>query len=308
MSTFTTAKNLEQVARGADVGTWDTPTNSNWGIVDAALGQSVTIGLNNSNVTLSAAQYQCQSIIFNSTLTGGVVVTFPTSFTGPYTIKNLCSGTSAFQIQLGTTAAGGQVIACPPGTSFDCLNDGTNFTFRNFGIVGSYVDYAGPAMPAWTGNCTVSPYLNCDGTTFSSATYPQLATILGGNTLPDSRGRARFTLNQTTARIQSSVTGLDGNTLAAGGGSQFLHSHNHGTTDLGHTHTVQTAAMNGYIFGGGTHDWGATGNKQDRGIAGPDVTNTTNVTNITINNSSYGGASQNIPPAYIGGITMIRAG
>src|SRR5258708_6198785 len=115
MSTFTVAKNLERVANGADVGTWDAPTNSNWSIVDACLGQSVTVGLNNSNVVLSSPQYQCAQIIFNSTLTGSVLITFPSTFTGPYIIQNLCTGTSAFTVTLQTTVAGGQVVGCPPG-------------------------------------------------------------------------------------------------------------------------------------------------------------------------------------------------
>src|SRR5215472_5556264 len=172
-STFTANVQIEEPARGDDVGTWDIPVNNNSTLLDLILGGTATIGLNNANVTLSAAQFQCQTITFNSTLTASVSITFPTSFKKPYTIQNLCTGSSAFTITLGTTASGGQVIACPPGQPFDALNDGTNIKFKNFGPhIGGYWDYAGSSLPNWNAACTVPPYLNCDGTSVSSATYP----------------------------------------------------------------------------------------------------------------------------------------
>jgi hypothetical protein len=299
-STFTTAKNLEKVPRGGDLGTWDTPENSNWDVVDACLGQSVTIGLNNANVTLSSPQYQASTIIFNSTLTGSVNITFPSTFTGPYIIQNLCTGTSAFTVTLLTTIAGGQAIACPPGDSFNVINDGTNIKFHNIGRVGTYWDYAGSSVPNWVSGCTVAPWLNCDGTTFSSATFPQLTVVLGSTTLPDSRGRSRYALNQGTSRIQSSITGVDGTVLAAGGGSQFLHNHNHGITDPGHVHG-----------GGGANNQNgnATGfpNTGSNIWYGTNVNTNSAVTGISVNNSTLSGASQNLPPALIHGLTMIRS-
>jgi hypothetical protein len=309
-STFTTAKNLEKVPRGGDLGTWDTPENSNWDVVDACLGQSVTIGLNNANVTLSSPQYQASTIIFNSTLTGSVNITFPSTFTGPYIIQNLCTGTSAFTVTLLTTIAGGQAIACPPGDSFNAINDGTNIKFHNIGRVGTYWDYAGSSVPNWVSGCTVAPWLNCDGTTFSSATFPQLTVVLGSTTLPDSRGRSRFALNQGTSRIQSSVVGLDGTVLAAGGGSQLLQNHTHVSTDAGHQHGIPTvnavsnsvAGSASYFMQGGigsavgANNFFANGGNVNTGFA-----------SISVSNSTWGGTSGNVPPAYIGGLTLIRS-
>src|SRR5882724_7435426 len=231
VSTFTPNIQLEEPARGDQVGVWDTPVNNNETLTDLVVGGITTISLNNSPVVLAAAQFQSKGITFNSTLTGSVAITFPTSFKKSYEIQNLCSGSSAFVITLGTTAAGGQVIGCPPGEWIECVNDGTNIKFKNFGRIGSYVDYCGSSNPAWNTACTVPPLLNCDGTAFSSATYPTLATILGGTTLPDSRGRFRATLNQTTGRITSSQGGVDGNTLLSSGGSQT------------HTNTASEAAV-----------------------------------------------------------------
>lgn len=296
MVAFTTAKQLVQVANSSFVGTWDVPTNSNWGVVDASLGQIAFVTLNNSPVTLSASQFQCSWITFVSTLTGNVAVTFPSSFTGMYVIQNRCTGSSAFVVTLKTTVAGANQIGCKPYDLFDIFNDGTSISYRNMGHIGSYWDYAGSSTPAWITACTVQPYLVCDGTTFSSAVYPALATILNGTTLPDARGRARFSVNNGTARITSSVSGVDGNTLLANGGNENLTSHTHGYLDLGHSHL--------------------TGSFSANISAGPNAIRMVNAANpvatdgsligITIQNTGNG-ASQNMPPAYVGGITMIRS-
>lgn len=303
---------LAQPTRNSDVGTWDTPMNGNASILDLIAGGIATIGLNNSNVVLSAAQFQCEEIVFNSTLTGSVTITFPTSFTKPYSIQNLCTGSSAFTVTLTTTAAGGQAIGCPPGEMFEVRNDGTNIKFKNLGRVGSYWDHCGSSVPNWVPACTTVPYLNCDGTTFSSASFPVLAGYLGGNTLPDFRGRVRGYLNQGTGRITTgtSLGGVDGNTLAAAGGQQIilLSSKNLPSTALnepssGHFHTTPSARSfpNNQLGGGG-------GNVADRfDSAGSNNASTNVTTGITFGSSAPTNFSV-LPPMAIGGLTLIRAG
>src|SRR5258705_6767566 len=166
VSTFTPNIQLEEPARGDQVGVWDTPVNNNETLTDLVVGAITTIGLNNSPVVLAAAQFQSKGITFNSTLTGSVAITFPSSFKKSYEIRNICTGSSAFVITLGTTAAGGQAIGVPPGEIIDVVNDGTNIKFKNLARVGQYWDYGGSSVPAWVSGCTVPPYLNCDGTAF----------------------------------------------------------------------------------------------------------------------------------------------
>jgi hypothetical protein len=308
VSTYTTALDLEKPARGDQVGTWDTPVNGNMDVIDAAFGQTATISGAAGSVVLAAAQFRADQITFNSTLLASITITFPTSFTKPYMVQNQCTGSSAFTITLTTTAAGGQAIVCPPWEIFDCVNDGTNLKFRNFGRVGTYWDYAGSSVPSWVSGCTVPPYLNCDGTTFASSIYPALALILGSTTLPDSKGRFRATLNQGTARITSgtSTGGVDGNTAYASGGSQTttLSSQNMPPipiTDPGHTHTLnngtlvyrQTGALS--LQGGGS----AAVNTNTLTIASA-------ATGISAGSTSPTNFSA-LPPVYIGGITLIRA-
>lgn len=313
MVAFTTAKGLYQVANSSFVGTWDVPENSNWGVVDAALGQITTIQLNNTPVTLSAAQMQCAQIVFSSSaapggnLAGNVAITFTTvspsstALIGPYIIQNLCGNSSLFTVTLQTTVAGGQTIACKPGEPFDVINDGTNFKFKNMGHIGSYWDYAGSSVPNWVTACTIPPYLNCDGTTFASSTYPTLASIMG-TTLPDSKGRSRYALNQGSARITSSAGfGIDGNTLFAGGGSQTLAQTQLPNVTLPTSNLAITlAAITGAPNGIGVRTGAYASATNAATVSSADFT--------IIGTVPLGGLGYNVAtPGYAGGITMVRA-
>lgn len=304
-STFTTNVQLEEPARGDDVGTWDTPVNNNMTLLDLIVGSVTTISLNNSNVTLSAAQFRSKTITFNSTLTGSVTITFPTSFVKSYEIQNLCTGSSAFTITLATTAAGTQAICCPPGETVDCFNDGAgNMKFKNLGRVGEFWEHAGNTIPAWVGGCTVPPYLYCNGTTFSSATYPQLAIVLGGTTLPDCRGRVRIPLNDGTGRVTSAGGGVDGNTNLSGGGTQtntLITANLPPYTPAG-TITVTPPAVQVVTFGSGSPGPSFPGPGNGFAAQAADT--------ATFTGTAQGGVSQafsNLPPMVVAGITLIRA-
>ena len=302
VSTFTPNIQLEEPARGDDVGTWDTPTNANMTLVDLVVGGIVTIGLNNSNVVLSAGQLRSKLITFNSTLTGSVTVTFPTSFIKSYEIQNLCTGSSAFTITLETTATGGQVICCPYGEIVDVVNDGANLKFKGLGRVGSYWDYAGSSVPNWVSGCTVQPYLNCDGTTFSSATFPALAMVLGSTTLPNSQGKYRLTLNQSASTpVSSGTNGLfTASSVGVVGGAQattLSSQHLPKLVDPSHTHTYGQPNVAAFANTGSGGDTFNTFNTVNTGAA------TTGIT--------YGSSTQivvpSLPPTYVGGLTLIRA-
>ena len=317
----TANKFLEQPSRGSLVGVWDTPVNENMGKIDNSLGGTATIALTNAPVILSSAQYQCVFITFTGALSGNCAITFPTvgSF---YTVQNLTSNTSAFQVTLQTTAAGSQAVGCPWGAATDIMSDASgNMKYRNMQQVGDFKDFAGSSVPAWISNCTVAPYLNCDGTAFSSATYPVLATVLGGITLPDARGRFRATLNQGQSRITSgsSTGGVDGNTNLSVGGSQTttLSSQNVPNALVTDTHTHFTVAgSTGLVQLDNTHAIGLSANFASINnyslVNGSTATPTFGVTstapgsNILVGSTSPTNFS-NLPPAYIGGITLIRA-
>jgi len=298
VSTFTPNIQLNEPARGDDVGTWDTPVNANTTLLDLVCGGIVTIPLNNSNIVLSAAQFQCKTITFNSTLTGNVIITFPTSFTKSYEIQHLCTGSSAFVIQL-LTASAGQAVAAVPGQVIEVLNDGTNIIYKNFGVIGSYVDYAGTTPPIWNNACSVPPYLHCNGTTFSSSTYPVLAAQIG-TTLPDFRGRSPYYLNEGTGRLTSGGAGIDGTTLFAAGGTNGVTL---GTSNL--PAYTPSGTISVPVPGGMYAETGANvvqaGTNLPLSAGGA----------FTFNGNAQGGVSANIAnaaPGAVAGIRMIRAG
>ena len=227
--------------------------------IDAMFSGFQIISLSNAGVSLTVpagftatpgagpTQSQNALIRFTGTLTGNVQVQFP--MPGFYIVENLCT-VGAFVVTLAAESPG-NVIGAPPGKKCHVFSDGTNMDYVNLPDVGVYWDMAASGVPAYISACTVPPWLNCNGGTFSAITYPQLAVLLGGTTLPDSRGQTRFTLNQGTGRItQSGGQGINGNTLLSIGGSQtmlqsMLPSTTFATTipsgQWTHSHTYQEA-------------------------------------------------------------------
>ena len=324
-STFTTNISLEEPGAGDYSGTWNTPNNSNFTVIDLAQGTLQQIDLSGGSVSLSTTQMRSSVLSFIGALSGSVTVTLQSLSTNTsvvsgrvFTVHNRCSNSSAYTVTIQSTVSGSQVICAPPGDATDIMLQGTNssfagsVTYRNLQKVGTFWDYAGTAVPNWVSGCTIPPYLNCDGTTFSSATYPYLSLVLGGTTLPDARGRFRATLNQGQSRITSgsSTGGVDGNTNLASGGQQVvtLSSQNMAqsaatVTDT-HKHALQGSA--GTYVGGG-----AVTSPTSFSSAGATVWGVTNLSTIGSISVAVGSSSPTnfsiLPPTVIAGITMIRA-
>lgn len=279
--TSTPNKGLNQIGTGTESGTWGPYVNNTTGVLDNALGGVVTIPLNNANVVLSSAQYACNTFIFTGALTAGITVTLPAvgSF---YTVQNLTTNSSIFQITMRTAAFGGQVIGAPWGEMFGIMTDGSNVKFRNFGRVGSYVDITSATVPAWITACTVPPYLNCNGATFSSAVYPVLRDHLGTTTLPDMRGRTRVSIDNGAG------VGPLGDTLFADGG-------NYQNTIIGSGGVSNIPWQAGSIVSAGSMSGGGSGFYSINGLDF-NFTRPGEVPIVTL------------PPLQVHGVTMIRAG
>lgn len=203
---------LSVPSHGSNVDTWDAdPINNNSGIIDAIFGSVTSTALSNTPVTLSATALQVSVLRFSGALSGNVAVSVA-ALKKAWIVENLCTG--LFVVTL--TGGSGNVIALPPGSS-QVYWDGANMSFINLGRIGAFWDYPATSVPAWVTACTVPPALACIGGTFSAVTYPLLNAILGGTTLPDLRGRARFALNGGTNRLTTGG-GIDGDTLFASGG------------------------------------------------------------------------------------------
>lgn len=308
--------------RGSETGIWDVDVNGNWTTLDNMLGGTTSVALASSPVTLSSGQYQCGTIILTGTLTANCLVTFP-AVSGWWTVfNNTTDATDTFVPIL--TCGAGQVVGIPHGRAVDIFTDGTNVRFRHLPPIGSYLDHAGTAVPAWVSACTVPPLLYCNGATFSASTYPRLNAILGGVTLPDFRGCLAGYLNDGTDRINVGRSGVDGNTrLSRGGGDASTLAQ----TSLPNVTLATVGTVNGSITptqGGQSAvapNAGTSPSFTGSGSGGPTVfssgtfgtmggTATVNLAGGTTT-SLNGGVSQtsftNMPPTTIGGIRMIWA-
>lgn len=319
-STYTPNLAVEKPGSGDYSGTWDTPVNSNMGTFDTAIGTVQSISLAGGSITLSTAQARSAFLNFNGNLPSNVTVTIPGLSSAPgttvsgkaYSVQNQCANSSVYTITLTTTVAGQQQICVPPMEVCDVLIEGTNSSqagsikFRNLGRVGTYWDYAGSSVPNWVSGCTVPPYLYCDGTTFSSATYPWLSVVLGGTTLPDLRGRYRASYNDGTGRITSgsSTGGVDGNTLYASGGSQTttLSSQNMPPSPVTSSNSILNSFRNqGTVAGAGITYMVDVPSGTTTGTGGSSLT-----ISIVVGSTSPTNFS-NLPPTAIYGITMVRS-
>ncbi len=314
----TTNVSLAIPVRGSDPGTWDVPMNLNSSILDGYMGGVQTVSVTNVNITLTAPvgaitpstgpnQSQNSSLKFTGALSGNVQVTLP--LPGPMIIHNLTTG--AFVLSFRAVAAG-EVIAIEQGAAQRIYNDGTNVYFVDLPTVGTFLDICDTTVPAWITACTKPPYLNCDGTTFSAVTFPYLNIKLGGNTLPDSRGRVRAALNQGSGRL-TAAGGLDGNNRTAGGADTVALS-------LGQLPTGITSAQNGIVVSvSSANSVPQNGNftqSVQSGNGGIGSTSTpsggtlasTGTINVSVTSNNTGGqAHPNTQPTYVGGLTLIRA-
>lgn len=306
--------------RGSDVGTWDVPVNSNMGLLDTQLGALTVINVTSGTITLTPSQYANGTIFLSGTLTGPVLIVFP-AISGWWSIFNntINSGSVTAGVFIGTSG-GSQLIGMPPGEQIDIQVYGVSVFYRNLGRVGSYLDLAATAIPLWITGSTVKPYLLCDGSTFSSGTYPILANLLGSTTLPDIRGRARFYLNGGTGRITTSLSGIDGNTMFSGGGGQT--SAITSASQLPNTTFPHSGLALSIINGNITVPVKSNGVSSGPGAASAQgsvdggtnqVASNSGTVGIQIDNQGFassGGSSATIPsmnPAIISGICLIRA-
>lgn len=314
----TTNRGYAVPTRGSDVGTWDVPLNGDFLLIDQNLGAVSTVPLTNAPVTLSAAQYACGTIRFTGTLTADLQVIFP-QVSAWWTVDNQTRGN--FVVQL-VCNPGGTVIGLPQAVASDVFTDGANIAFRNLAEVGSFKDYAATAAARWIGFCTIAPWLVCDGSTFSAVTFPILAQILGGTTLPDFRGRKPHFLNGGTSRLTAAGAGIDGNTLFASGGDNGLALTNGYIPSLTVTGNITVTLngnnkipfTNGTIIGaqynGGSGPLGNNFPTSNAGGVG-DWTSLTSITGVS-QSMSYANATPTVipdlAPGIVSGIRLIRAG
>jgi len=136
----------------------------------------------------------------------------------------------------------------------------------NFQAIATAINDSSSTIPvgviqAYVGTNAPTGWLICNGGTFSAATYPALNTLLGGNTLPDLRGRIPVGFNSGDAdfNVLKGTGGAKRVTADANHGHnisdpQHNHGHNnhgHSVTDPGHKHGISGDTGNRFVISHG---------------------------------------------------------
>ena len=127
-SSYTTNKALEKPGYNDYINSWNVPTNSDWDIVDACFGGTVSIALTNSNVYLTTANTQNARIRLTGVLSANVIIYFPSGTGGFYIVQNDTTG--AYTVNLQVSALGGSVYPTQSKAT-SVFSDGTNVNYAD---------------------------------------------------------------------------------------------------------------------------------------------------------------------------------
>lgn len=120
-------KNLAQPAHNSDVDTWDQPLNTNFGLIDTALGGLTQLNVVGQSgvVTLTSDQYTPPNLVAIGAMTADVNYQLPVGVGGVWQFLNATSGAYT----LTFSASGGSVsVNIPQGYSGTVVSDGQGNT------------------------------------------------------------------------------------------------------------------------------------------------------------------------------------
>lgn len=187
------------------------------------------------------------------------------------TSGNISSGAGAVaSIRVGVLVSPARLLW--DGSTWYCVKHGA--------MVGSTINFDGAGTPPG--------HLVLDGSTFSSATFAELSSVLGTTTLRDKRGRVEAGVDSGGLRLTGAGLGATANVGAAGGSETYTlttaqmpsHFHSAGISDPTHTHPF---SYSGPTLGAGT---GSTPNYFYSNITSLGGTTSAAATGVRVNSSN----------------------
>ncbi len=277
VSTFTTNLNIELPGHNDYVGTWDTPTNANWSLVDNMAGGSLLLNATglSGTIALTNIQLQPRTIQITGAPSGAITYRVPSGVGGQWIVRNTTTGGQTVGV---VSQAGGSTVTIPAnlilpmwcnGTATGMLignsvldssgvhfPDGTTQTTASNSppLTGVIFPYAGTTAPSWA--------LLCNGQAVSRAIYSALNTLMSGLgypygsgdgsttfNVPDLRGRTVFGNDvmgaSAAGRVTAGGSGINGSSQGASGGAQSETAGISGATAGSLSVSTVSFAMNG---------------------------------------------------------------
>jgi len=210
-SSYSPNLNLELQATGEDTGAWGQNLNNNvFSVIDAVLGNTLSLPLSGSDVTLTMSQTQNNFIHLTGILTNDLSVIFP-QIGRSFFVKNDTTGSHT--VTLKTSASGSPVTAtvAQGGSSFIVL-DGTNVYTSGIGY--TPLNSAGGTM---TGPLVVDAPNANPSVQINSGTNNQYRIKVGSTAgfWQETTGGMRISAASSDGSVQSYIT------TAEGGGSSL---------------------------------------------------------------------------------------
>jgi hypothetical protein len=199
----TTNKGLEQPANNSYVDVWDGPLNTNFGVIDTALGGNQLLNVTGvTSATLTEAQYRNLILTITGSVTGTPVYRIPSGVGGQWTVRNNTSSTAGTVTIAGPAPDAG--IAITAGTVVIVFSDGTNVrsTTAVAGANNQIIFNSGNVL-------TGSANFTWNGTTFAvtGATTISEGANIGSNILVVDKTNNRVGVNNATPGVALDVTG-----------------------------------------------------------------------------------------------------
>ena len=170
---MTTTTNLALNQPAYNSSAWDVPLNANEDILDAAFGNTTSVSLANTNVTLTSTQMRAMRIRLTGTISANIIVTVP-AIGGRWTFTNSTSG--SFTVTIASAGAGTSVVITQ-GYSTTLYSDGTNIALADDGLLNSLTSLNLSGTLAVAGTTTLSGATTLNATATLNGSASTLAAI-----------------------------------------------------------------------------------------------------------------------------------